>query len=132
VRRRWRIPDTSLVQNLGLLAALVLWLAFLYVVAQLLAGTALANVFRSALVLWVPAFGLVRWIRVGHGWLATLSWTLPLAAWLLLLEFADGPLILRGAGIVVTIIFGVLLAMEPEAAEWWYVHILRSTPPVEK
>ncbi len=124
-----RIQNAPNLPNIGLLAAVVLWLLALYTVGQLFSSTPLLGILRGELVLVIPLYGLLRWIRTGHGWLATLSWTLPLAVLLTALEFAQGPPLIRGIAIVAGVLLGAAMIGLPEAAQWWYRKVLRTNPP---
>ena len=92
-------------------------------------GTPLLAISGLAYMLAFPAVGAFRWLRSGHGLLATLSWTVPMAVVLVALLYVSirGPL--REVAVVLTLLAALLMIGIPEAGEWWYIHVLRMTPP---
>jgi hypothetical protein len=99
-------------------------------IASAVVGTALVTPFKLAIDLAVPAVGLLVWVRSGHSWLASASWTLPLAIALVAADQIDElPGVVRLPISVAGTVFGVVMIMEPDLATWWYRRILRSEPP---
>lgn len=130
MRPRWRIPETQLASDLGLLAVALLTIVTSFALTQLLAGTLLLDLLAAGFLLATPVYGLVRWIRSGHGWRATLSWTVPLAAWMLVFGFAHGvPFVVRWVTTTTGWVFGVAMVAIPETGEWWRRKVLRTQPP---
>ena len=105
--------------TIELLAVAVLVFLFLGVIAISPLGAII-----PLLLLVLPAFGVYEWRHRGHGWLPTLSWTVPLAGWILVEWFAapaplGAVLFLLGAGFL-------LLMLTDKGVAFWYERVLRS------
>jgi hypothetical protein len=93
-------------------------------------GSPLLMPFKLAIDLSVPVIGLVVWLRAGHSWLSSASWTLPLAVALVSADLAtDLSGLLRLPVSIAGTAFGVGMIAVPDLAAWWYRRILRSDPP---
>ncbi len=99
-------------------------------IGNALDGTRLLTLVVLAINAVTPVAGVSVWIRKGHSWLATLTWTIPLGVILVGVVVApDVPRIVRLMVAEIGVLFGVGMIVFDEMAAWWYRRILRSPPP---
>jgi hypothetical protein len=69
--------------------------------------------------------GIVGWRRMGHGWVPTLSWVVPLALWFYVMNFLVHSSILATIGAYLGLAFLVAMLQSERTVDWWYRRILR-------
>lgn len=101
----------------GAVAISLLWVA--------IARTPFYDPVRVLFLTGLVALGVSDWRAKGHGWLPTLSWTLPLGLFLLVERLVDRSSILGPLGYGAGGAFGVVMMASDRAAAWWYKVVLR-------
>ena len=75
----------------------------------------------------VPAFCIWSWRRTGHDLIATLSWTVPLAAWLAAPFIFDLHTPIRQINLVAGLVFAIAMLLHYPTKALWYRLVLRRT-----
>jgi hypothetical protein len=97
--------------------ALFLGVGFLPLAAMIALGVAVP--------LALVSVGIVGWLRLGHGWVPTLTWAVPLALWFLAAIFLVHSSILATTGYYLGLAFLIAMIQSDRAVVWWYRVILR-------
>jgi hypothetical protein len=81
----------------------------------------------AAVIAWllVPGLGIRAWLLEGRGWFASLSWTIPLAGWLILDWFIVRPALVSTIAYFVGLAALFTMVVSDRAIGAWYRFVLR-------
>ena len=115
--------------NAGIVAVALFGLIAEGFVFRTLKGTVALGIIVGILTALPSIIGLVAWRRRHRSWIAVLSWTVPLLAWMTLCVTNTIPFPASSAGAVAGGIFALLMSGIDEVAQKWYRAVLRSDLP---
>jgi hypothetical protein len=100
-------------------------------VVRTLKGTVALDILVGTAATVPSIIGLVAWRRRHRSWIAVVSWTVPLIAWMALCLTNTIPFPASSAGAFAGALFALLMSGIDDVARKWYRVVLRSDLPSE-